>query len=84
MSESSKILASVSGRTSSSILIKSVGRFSVIQYRIIENIPTDLISIEELVLPKEEVNIFEDQNTLNLRERESIFYSPFRIDAWYL
>jgi hypothetical protein len=48
---------------------------------ITENLPVGLIAIEELV-PEEEIGVSdsEDQITLDLRERESIFYSPPRSD----
>ena len=55
-----------------------------VRHRITENLPSDLICIEELVGPDEDVVLPETQETLNLRECESIFYSPFRTDAWYL
>ena len=55
-----------------------------VRHHITKNLPSDLISIEELVSPDEDVTLPKTQETLNLRERESIFYSPFRIDAWYL
>ncbi|MCY6488148.1 hypothetical protein, partial [Actinobacillus pleuropneumoniae] len=50
-----------------------------------ENLPTGLIAIEELA-PEEEIGVsnLEDQPTLDLRERESIFYSPPRSSSWYL
>lgn len=51
---------------------------------ITQNLPSGLISIEELVNPKEDVILLESQQILNLRERESILYSPFRSDAWYV
>ena len=51
---------------------------------ITQNFPSGLISIEELVSPDEDVTLPEYQHTLNLRERESILYSPFRSGAWYL
>ena len=51
---------------------------------ITENLPSGLIAIEELT-PEEEVGpVLEDQPTLDLRERESIFYSPPRSTTWYL
>lgn len=52
---------------------------------ITENLPAGLIAIEELA-PEEEfgVSILEDQPTIDLRERESIFYSPPRSTTWYL
>ena len=55
-----------------------------VRHRITENLPSDLICIEEIVGPDEDVTLPETQETLNLREHESIFYSPFRTDAWYL
>ena len=55
-----------------------------VRYCITENLPSDLISIEELVGPDEDVTLPEMQQTLNLRERESIFYSPFISDTCYL
>lgn len=51
---------------------------------ITQNLPSGLISIEELVSPDEDVTLPKNQQTLNLREREPIFYSPFRSDACYL
>jgi hypothetical protein len=52
---------------------------------ITENLPTGLIAIEELA-PEEEIGVsnLEDQPTIDLRERESIFYSPPRSTTWYL
>lgn len=52
---------------------------------ITENLPVGLIAIEELV-PEEEIGVSdsEDLITLDLRERESIFYSPPRSEPWYL
>jgi len=51
---------------------------------IAQNLPSGLISIEELVIPEEEgISIPEGQPVIELRERESIFYSPPRSDAWY-
>ena len=55
-----------------------------VRYRITKSLPSDLISIEELVGPNEYVTLPETQETLNLREHESIFYNPFRTDTWYL
>lgn len=51
---------------------------------ITQNLPSGVISIEELVNPEEDVILLENQQILNLREHESIFYSPFRSDAWYV
>ena len=44
-----------------------------------------MIAIEELA-PEEEIGIPvpENQPTIDLRERESIFYSPPRSTTWYL
>lgn len=52
---------------------------------ITENLPTGLIAIEELA-PEEEIGVSnpEDQLTIDLRECESIFYSPPRSTTWYL
>ena len=52
---------------------------------ITENLPSGLIAIEELA-PEEEVGIPipENQPVIDLRERESIFYSPPRSTTWYL
>ena len=55
-----------------------------VRHRITENLPSDLICIEELVGPDKDVVLPESQETLNLREHESIFHSPFRTDALYL
>ena len=47
--------------------------------------PSGLIAIEELALEEEVgVPIPEDQPTIDLRECESIFYSPPRSTTWYL
>ena len=51
---------------------------------ITQNLPSGLIAIEELVTPQEGILIPKIQPTIKLRERESIFYSPPRRDAWYL
>jgi len=53
---------------------------------ITENLPSGLIAIEELAPEEEEVGIFvpEGQPVIDLRERESIFYSPPRNTTWYL
>jgi len=52
---------------------------------ITQNLPSGLIAIEELVTQEEEgISIPENQPVIELRERESIFYSPPRSDAWYL
>ena len=52
---------------------------------ITENLPSGLIAIEELALEEEiGVPIPENQPTIDLRERESIFYSPPRSTTWYL
>jgi hypothetical protein len=52
---------------------------------ITENLPVGLIAIEELV-PEEEIGVSDSEDiiTLDLRERESIFYSPPRSEPWYL
>ena len=53
---------------------------------ITENLPSGLLSIEELS-PEEDLGVssVEDEIiTLDLRERESIFYSPPRSTTWYL
>ena len=52
---------------------------------ITENLPSGLIAIEELA-PEEEIGIPipENQPTIDLRERESNFYSPPRSTTWYL
>ena len=54
-----------------------------VRHRIAENLPPDLLSIEEIIGPDKEVILPKNHETLNLRERESIFYSPFRTDTWY-
>ena len=41
-----------------------------------DNLPSRLISIEELTNPDEELSLPNSPQSLNLRERESIFYSP--------
>lgn len=51
---------------------------------ITQNLPSGLISIEELVNLEEDVTLPENQQILNPRERESIFYNTFRSDAWYV
>ena len=52
---------------------------------ITQNIPSGLIAIEELVTLEEEgISIPEGKPIIELREHESIFYSPPRSDAWYL
>ena len=53
--------------------------------RITQDLPSGLIAIEELA-PEEEVGIPipEHQPVIELRERESIFYSPPRSSSWYL
>ena len=51
---------------------------------ITQNLPSRLISIEELVSPDEDITLPENQPTLEIKERESIFYSPFRSDTWYV
>ena len=52
---------------------------------ITQNLPSGLIAIEVLVTLEEEgISIPEGQPVIELRERESIFYSPPRSDAWYL
>ncbi len=53
---------------------------------ITENLPSGLISIEELS-PEEDLGasyLEDDIPSLDLRERESIFYSPPRATTWYL
>ena len=53
---------------------------------ITENLPCGLIAIEELA-PEEDLGasyLEEDLPALDLRERESIFYSPPRSTTWYL
>ena len=52
---------------------------------ITQDLPSGLISIKELA-PEEEVAIPipENQPIIELRERESIFYSPPRSSSWYL
>ena len=51
-----------------------------------QNLPSGLISIKELTSPEEEegTSIPEGQPVIELRERESIFYSPPMSQAWYL
>lgn len=52
---------------------------------ITQNLPSGLIAIEEIVTPEEEgISIPKNQPVIELREHESIFYSPPRSDAWYL
>jgi hypothetical protein len=52
---------------------------------ITENLPSGLIAIEELTPEEEVVFLFWKINLLlNLREHESIFYSPPRSTTWYL
>ena len=53
---------------------------------ITENLPSGLIAIEELAPEEEEIGIPvpEGQPVIDLRERESIFYSPPRGTTWYL
>ena len=53
---------------------------------ITQNLPSGLIAIEELATPEEEVGIPipENKPVIELRERESIFYSPPRSSSWYL
>lgn len=53
---------------------------------ITQNLPSRIISIEELVTPVEEegISVPEGQPVIEIRERESIFYSPPRSNAWYL
>jgi len=48
---------------------------------ITQNLPLGLISIEELISLEEDISLPENQPTLELRECESIFYSPPRRDA---
>ena len=49
----------------------------------ITDLPLGLISIEEITDIEEEIFFPSDQESLELRERESIFYSPFKQDVWY-
>jgi len=53
---------------------------------ITDDLPSGLISIEELAPEEEEAGVFvpEVQPVIDLRERESIFYSPPRSTPWYL
>ena len=54
---------------------------------ITQNLPSELIAIEELATPEEEeegIPIPENQPVIELREHESIFYSSPRSSAWYL
>jgi len=53
---------------------------------ITKNLPSGLIAIEELAPEEEEIGVFvsEGQPIIDLRERESIFYSPPRSTTWYL
>ena len=53
---------------------------------ITQDLPSGLIAIEELAISEQEegIPIPEDQPVLDLREHESIFYSPPRSSAWYL
>jgi len=51
---------------------------------ITQNLPYGLIFIEELVSLEEDISLPENQPTLELRKRESIFYSPPRRDTQYL
>ena len=53
---------------------------------ITQDLPSGLIAIEEFAISDNEegIPIPEDRPTLDLRERESIFYSPPRRSAWYL
>ena len=51
--------------------------------QITKDLPPGLISIEEITNIEEEVILPSNQENLELRERELIFYSPFRKDAWY-
>ena len=52
---------------------------------ITENLPSGLIAIEELASEEEVgIPIPENQPVIDLREHESIFYSPPRSSAWYL
>jgi len=52
---------------------------------ITENLPSGLVAIEELAPVEEEVGVFvpKGQPVIDLRERESIFYSPPRSTTWY-
>ena len=51
---------------------------------ITQNLPSRPIAIEELAtLEEESISILENQPVIDLRERESIFYSPPRSQAWY-
>lgn len=51
---------------------------------ITQNLPSRLIAIEELFSLEEGIPIPKNQPAVELREHESIFYSPPRRDAWYL
>jgi len=53
---------------------------------ITQDLPSGLIAIKELATLEEEVGIPipENQPVIELRERESIFYSPPRSSTWYL
>lgn len=53
---------------------------------ITQDLPFGLIAIEELASPEEEegLSIPENQPIIELKERESIFYSPPRSTTWYL
>ena len=57
-----------------------------VQRIITHDLPSGLIAIEELASPEEEegLSIPENQPIFELRERESIFYSPPRSTTWYL
>ena len=53
---------------------------------ITQDLPSGPIAIEELATPEAEVglSIPENQPIIELRERESIFYTPPRSSTWYL
>ena len=52
---------------------------------ITEDLPSGLISIEEIAPEEDRTSYLEDDiPSLDLRERESIFYSPPRATTWYL
>jgi len=51
---------------------------------ITQDLPSGLIAIEELAPEEVGIPIPENQPVIELRERESIFYSPPRSSSWYL
>ena len=54
------------------------------KYRITENLPRGLITIEEITDVEEEVILPSRQESLDLRPSESIYYySAFKQDPWY-